>query len=807
MYLSLNWVKKWLKLPKLEAKQLALDLTMSTVEVEGVGEQSKLLDGIVVGRVEEITKHPQADRLHVCQVNLGKTTEQIVCGGENLSKGMLVAVATVGTRVRWHGTEDMTLTKTKIRGVESNGMIVSATEVGLENLFPQKNEREIIDLSSFRIKVGASLAQELGLDDTIVDIDNKSINHRPDLWGQYGLARELAAIYKVKLKDYKIEQFKAGSKASLTVNIRDKRNCFRYLALAISNVEVKESPWWLKKSLVSVGIRPVNNIVDVTNYVMYELGQPMHAFDRAHIDDNQIIIRPAKKGEKFTTLDGAKHSLSETMLLIADSKKPIAIAGIMGGQNSEIGNDTTEIVLESANFKASSIRRTSTALGLRTDASARFEKSLDPVLAEVAIKRAAELILAMCPSAHISSKLVDENHNPFQAINIQVSEQLINDRFGLVIPTKEIKDILQRLQFGVKYKARVFNISVPSWRATKDISIAEDIVEEVARIHGYDNIDPKLPRIELENPEYNVPVAEERDIKLWLAFAQGYDEIYTYPFTDQDWMTKLSLSPSDHVRVKNAVSPDMSLLNLSLLPNLLSKAEDNMRWFDEFKFFELERVFEKKEKSHYHTDASKKKFLPRQNKHLAGVEVSKDNEDRLFLKIKGLLESMMDYWKIDWQIESVALPYASTSYIVKYQDIVLGKFGILNKDIFDSRGVKVNIGFWEINFRQTVRYINQSLSYKPVPKFPSVERDIALMIKADVLWKDIEAEIEKISPLIRQIEPFDLFMGKGIPDGKKSLAFHLEFRADDRTLQADDVDDLEKKIMQSLEKKFGAKRR
>ncbi len=807
MYLSLNWIKDWIKLPKdLDSKQIALDFTMATVEVEEVVDQEKSLEGVVVGKVEELTKHPDADRLQVCQVNLGSDKkEQVVCGGSNLSKGMLVAVAKVGTKVKWHGEGELVeLTKTKIRGVESSGMIVASSEIGLDNLFPADSAKEIMDLSALKLKIGQPLAQALKLDDTIIDIDNKSINHRPDLWGQYGLARELAAIYKVKLSEYKVAEFKDKSEIKLKVDILDKENCFRYLGLAISSVKVEESPLELKRKLEAVGIRPINNIVDVTNYVMYELGQPMHAFDSRQIDGSNIVVKQAKKGEIFVTLDGEKRKLPEGALMICDSKKNVALAGIMGGQNSEISDDTTDIILESANFKAGNIRRTSMALGLRTESSSRFEKSLDPVLAEAGIKKAAEMILALCPDAHVASKLIDVDNNPFKEIILEVPEELINKRFGVKIPTKEIKDILSRLQFGVTYKSKNFTIKVPSFRATKDISIPEDIVEEVARVYGYDNIDAKLPTVDVREPIMDVAHRSQRDIVYWLAWAQAYNEVYTYPFSDQDWLKNLDLEPSQHIKVKNSISPELSYLNISLLPNLFKKAEENLRWYEEFKIFELERVFDKNQKGTYHIDSSKNKFLPKQDKHLAGVEVSKKNSEELFLSVKGLLEAMMDHWQIDWDLEPVELSYASTAFVIKHQDIEIGHFGLLDMTLFDSRDIKVNVAFWQLNFTSLVKYISKNRRYQSLPKFPSIKRDMAVQVEDDVPWREVEVDIYKVTPLIRSIELFDIYKGKGVAPGMKSLAYHMEFRSDDRTLMAEDIDELMNEILAVLEKKYKA---
>ena len=807
MYLSLNWVKEWLKLPKdLNPQDLANALTMSTVEVEEIIDQSKNLENVVVGKIKELSAHPQADRLQVCQVDLGESTEQIVCGGSNLSKGMLVAVAKVGSRVKWHGQGDLvTLASVKIRGIESKGMIAASSEIALADLFPTNDEKEILDLTHFHFKVGQNLSNALDLNDIILDIDNKSINHRPDLWGQYGLARELAAIYRVKLNNYLVKDLpEYKSELKLKVDVEDKTKCFRYLSVALKNITVAPSPWWLKNKLKAVGIRSINNIVDITNYVMYELGQPMHAFDAQAVAGHHIFVKNAKKGDKFVTLDGVKRRLTEDCLMIADSEKYLAVAGVMGGQNSEINSATKDIILEVACFKASSIRKASQVIALRSESSSRFEKSLDPRLTELALQKAVELILNLNEEAYLASSVVDIDNNPFESLTLEVPEDLINARFGQIIPTKDIKDILTRLQFGVDYKKKIFTIQVPSFRATKDISIPEDIVEEVARIYGYDNLTPSLPQVTLRQPILDVEHDTAKSVRFYLALSQGYNEVYTYPFTDMFWVEKLGLKASQHLKMTNTLTQDLAYLNLSLLPNLLAKAEENLRFFKNFKIFELERTFDKSKKSAFATDASLDKFLPLQNKHLSGLEVSANSSERAFLQMKGTLQNLQHLWQIDWTWEKIELGNSQVAFQLKNQGLILGTCGIFNDEMLADNKFKVKIAWWDFDFSTVLKYISQNKFYQSLAKFPSINRDLAILIDKNVLWEDLEKELKKVSPLLVKVEPFDVFTGSGIPEGKKSLAFHLEFKSADKTLESEDADNLLAEIKQLLNSKFSA---
>jgi len=594
MLISKNWLSDYVNLEKVTPEDLAEKLTIRTVEIEGVSTLGELLHNVVIGLVNKVEKHPDADRLKVCHVDIGNGEVQVVCGGSNVTKGMKVALGKLGAKVKWHGEEELIeLKKTKIRGVESFGMICASEEIGLGELFPQKDEKEIIDLSHLDFEIGTPLMKALAQDDVVLEVDNKSMTHRPDLWGHYGIAREASAIYQKKLIEYKPAKIKAGRKRKLSAKVKDKILCPRYMAVAMSGIKIGSSPSWMQSRLQSVGVRPINNIVDITNYVMLDIGQPMHAFDGSKIGD-EIIIRNAKKGEGIDTLDGQKQTLTSENLVIADKNKAIAIAGVIGGANSEVEEGTTDIVFESANFDSTNVRKTSTAIGVRTDSSSRFEKSLDPNNAEIALRRAVELVKELIPGAEVSSNIVDESNFELNQGPIEIDFSYIEERIGESIEMGIAVNILDRLGFGVKVKGGVFSVSVPSWRATKDISIAEDIVEEVARIYGYENIQPTLPTFGIKPPANNPIRSLERKITEQLAYGQGYSEVHNYSFVSGQTIVRVGLNKKDYLELDNPVSKERPYLRKHLIPNLLEKIEMNAHRFNSVKLFEIGRTFDNK---------------------------------------------------------------------------------------------------------------------------------------------------------------------------------------------------------------------
>jgi len=783
MLLSLDWLKDFINIDKnITPEKLGELLTLHTVEVEGIRTEGNNLKNIVVGKIEEIKKHSNADKLQLAIVSDGKNKYQIVCGGNNLFKGMLVVFAKIGSKVKWHGQGDLVeMQKAIIRGEESEGMICTAVEVGLNNLFPTDDELEVVDLTTSGYKVGQNLAEALGLDDTIYDIDNKSMTHRPDLWSHYGVARDLAALLGINLKEIITNKIKTEDKNKLDVKVDDKKLCPRYMAVAVKNIEIKPSTELIKKRLITCGMRPINNIVDITNYVMLEMGQPTHAFDAKKLG-NKIVIKKAIQGEKIVTLDGEERKLDNEILLITDGKHPVAIAGVMGSGNSEIDNSTTSVILESANFDAVSIRKTSQKLGLRTDASQRYEKSLDPNLCELAIKRILTLIKESCPNVEVISNVVDIKNFKLNQSLIKIDLEWVKQKIGIDIKDLQIINILKSLGFETN-GGKVLSVKAPSWRATKDISIPEDLVEEIARVYGYDNIKPEMPKVSMQAPEVNIERDFINKIKDILASA-GMSETYNYTFVNEEQLQKLQITSNKHIKIANPLTQDCTLLRQSLIPNLLQNVIANQRNYEEIKLFEVGNIFLNENGKLIKNNLSQEK-IPAQPSKL-GIIYAGGNKN-IFFKLKGVIEYLLSKLNIEFEFKIIAL----------------------DEKIAGNIGIKTNVVFCELDIEDLlVAYQKVGVrQYEAKNKFPALERDMAFVVNEKVLYNDIKKEILTVSKLIKEIVLFDVYQGEKLGIDNKSLAMHIIFLSTEKTLTGEEVNEVQIAIVKNLEKFFHARLR
>ncbi len=809
MKISLNWLREFVDIPQnSSAKYLANLFTTKVAEVEKVIDESAAWKNIYVGQVLEINPHPNADKLRLAKVSLGKIGAiTVVCGGNNLKEKMFTVVALPGAFVKWHGEGELVkLEPTEIRGIKSEGMICAKEEIGLEE--ETQPEGGIADLSALKLTPGAPLAEALDKKDIIFEIENKSLTHRPDLWGHYGIAREFAAILDKKLKPYITRpNIPKSGRSGMEIIVKNQKLCPRYCGVIIENIKVDSSPAWLVQKLKTIGRGAHNNIVDITNYVTEEIGQPLHAFDINNISE-KIIVRTAEEGEKITTLDEKEQKLSRDMLVIADAKHPLAIAGIMGGIDSGITKNTKTILVESANFDATSIRKTSMRLGLRTDSSQRFEKSLDPDLAETGIKRAIELILKICPEAHIASPITDIKNFNAKPIKIDLSVLRAESIIGAKIGITEMIKILKKLEFEATKKSKdVISATIPSFRATKDVDIEEDLIEEISRMHGYDKIPALLPELPTKLPIENLERKLKYSARDILSFGLGFTETQCYSFYGLDEIKRAKLPAQLHLQLDNYLSSDQTHLRISLIPNMLKAVKRNIYSFDEFKIYEIGRTY-----------INIADYFPLEEKYICGLVVKNKKSigagenptKEIFYSAKGALEAFLKTFgapnltaKKTTEHHFYVNPSKQLTYLCDGEEIA--KVFEIHPAVLKNFGLEeVNIGCFEINFSKLTRLDAQNKKYKPIPKFPGIKIDVSVVMPEKKSVENIINIIKNAdAELIADVELFDIFTGKSIGPEKRALAFKIALRSNKRTLTLEDMNKIQKEIFEKLKSKGG----
>ncbi len=815
MRISKKWLHEYVFLPdSLTPKEFMEQLTLHTVEVDGYVDQQQAFEHMVVVRIEDIQQHPNANALQVCIVFDGQERYTIVCGGSNLTVGMLVALGKVGAKVRWHGEGELIeLQETAIRGVVSQGMICAANEIGLGQLYPQAGEKEILDLSHLKVKPGMPLAEALGMTDVLFDIDNKSMNHRPDLWGHYGMAREVAAVYGKKLTPYEPRSITEGKGTGITVHIEEPELCSRYMAVAVSHVVVAPSPAWLQERLRAVGLTPINNVVDITNYVMFDCGQPLHAFDAEKIQSKKggidIRVRKAKEEETLITLDGKQRLLRPADLIIANKERPLALAGIIGGMDSAIDTNSTTIMFEAATFHAVSVRRSAMAFGVRTESSARFEKTLDPYLPEIALRKAVELLQQVCPSATVCSTVVDKGFKKKTVPTLRISYAYLAKKIGQDIAHKQIITILERLGFGVVEKKNEMLIQIPSWR-TKDITQREDIVEEVARMYGYDHITATLPLFPVVAPEQHPVRSLEHRVEDTLAMECAYSEVYNYSFVSPVWLEQLGMSLDGHLRLQNPMQQDRPLLRRSLLPNLLKSAEQNAHKESRVALFEIGKTFLQEEAGDRPGDDGE--LLPRQQSMLGIIYMNK-GEDTPFFGAKAALTTLAN--RLGSTLEYTRLDAGSRSYIHAGRAATLsingrniGEIYELHPRTLQSVGISLRLCYAEVSLTELSECIvSDTHHYTALPVFPSIMRDIAFVVDKLVTHQELMIALQQVNPLIVSVTLFDVYEGEHVQQGKKSMAYSIVYQSKEKTLTTQDIDVIHTSLRSMLEKHFSAQLR
>ncbi|MBX0315136.1 phenylalanine--tRNA ligase subunit beta [Planococcus glaciei] len=790
MLVSIKWLKDYIDTQGLAPADLGEKITRSGIEVDAVIDRSHGMTNVVVGYVESCVKHPEADKLSICQVNVGEETTQIICGAPNIAAGQKVIVARPGASL----PGGMKIKKAKLRGEESNGMICSLQELGIEGKLVPKAYAEGIYVLPEDAEVGSDVIANFDLDDTVLELGLTP--NRADAMSMLGVAYEVGAILSedVKLPESSYTEAADSAESMLTLNVDAPEANPLYVAKVIRNIEVKESPMWLQQRLMAAGVRPHNNVVDVTNYVLMEYGQPLHAFDYDSLKTGNITVRQAKEGEKITTLDDTERTLSAHNLVITNGEEPVALAGVMGGANSEVSDSTTTIVIESAYFASGSIRQTSKDHGLRSDASSRYEKGVDPNRVIPAAERAASLIAELAGGEVLAGSLVFDQLDREEKI-VKVSPDFINTRLGMKIPFEDMMEILGRLKFNTDAINGQLVISVPTRR--QDIQIEEDVVEEIARLYGYDEIPATLPVTEAA-PGGLTPYQEKRRIVRKVLEGAGLLQATTYSLTSEKSATQFALTETETTKLLMPMSEERSTLRQSLLPHLLESVSYNTaRRMDSVALYETGAVFLK-------TDDE----LLNEEEHLAiamtglWLDHSWQGEKKEvdFFVLKGIVEGLAKRLGVELAFERGQMDglHPGRTAFIMLNGNRIGVIGQLHPTEQKARDLK-NTVVMELNLSALLEVQLDALVYTLVPRYPSISRDVALVLSKIVEAGTIEAVIRNAGgKLLKDVRVFDLYEGDKMEEGKKSVAFSLTYFDPEKTLTDEEVTNAHEKVLSAL---------
>ena len=806
MKFTLNWLKEYIDLD-LPVDVVADRLTMLGLEVDNVVELYQDLEPIKVARINAVRPHPDADRLTLCDVTLGAEEFQVVCGAPNARPGLLTAIALPGVTL----SSGMKVKKAAIRGQESSGMLCSEKDLDIS-----EDHSGIMELP-VSANAGESLSEALSLRDTLIEVDLTP--NRPDCTSVIGIAREIAGFTNQKLNQpvkNDLPQL-TGAGVPFAVEVLDPEDCPRYAARLLKNVTISPSPWWLRKRLLSVGLRPINNVVDITNLVMLEYGQPLHAFDFHRLREGRIVVRRARAGEGIVTLDGVKRELDQEMLLICDAEKPVAIAGIMGGENSEVIDTTKDILLESACFNPISVRRTARNLNLGTEASYRFERGVDPELAPRAMERAVQLLVEISGAEAVENGydcLADIK--PREILKLRVSRT--NDLLGLNLDATEVTRCLESIELKVNRKDEdTLLVTVPTFRV--DLEREVDLIEEVARLQGYNEIPTTMPTVPMSFPEQQQGLELRKKLAAILV-SQGFFEAINYSFVDENYFDRLNLDKNDKIRqavtLLNPLSEDQKIMRTLMLPSLLQNISRNTsRQNNDIRLFEIGKVF--------HPIADE--LLPHENMRVAGVISGRrypgasllhfGNERVDIFDCKGTVENILEQVRLSKVVNSVFRNEAAPNYITtdaymvfQAGDKQVGFLGRIDREVLKSFGIKQDVFFFDLDLDMLVELEPEPKSFRQLPKFPPVDRDIALVVRDTVAAGELLTAIEnEKETLVESAEIFDIYRGEAVAEGYKSVAITMTYRSAEQTLDDKTVNKVHQRLIKMLEDRFQGKLR
>ena len=783
MFLSMNWIGDFVDLGGLDKKALIKNFTLSTAEVEDIIVKGEDTYGVIVAKIVSVENHPNSKKLHLLKVDTGNGVIDVVCGAPNVREGMKVALATEGGSVS--GTKICTAT---VAGFESHGMCCSEAELGISD-----DHSGIIEVYE-DVALGTDVKSIYDIDDIIFEVDNKSLTNRPDLWGHYGIAREFATITGRELKapeTLEVEQF--ASLPAVEVDVKNSELCYRYTAIKVENVTRKCSPVNMRIRLYYCGSRAINFLADLTNYVMLELGQPMHAFDNKKVD--KIEVQTFDKEFTFTTLDGTERNIDTNMLMITSDNQPVAVAGVMGGDASKIEDDTTSLLLESATFNGVSVRKTTTRLGLRTDASMRYEKMLDPELCKIATERVLKLISENDEGFKVVSSFTDSYPYRYPTIELNFDKAYVDRYTGIDIPKETIVTTLTGLGFGVKLDGECFTVTVPSWRSTKDVTIKADIIEEISRIYGYDNFDVCTSASPLR------PVREERlksnedRIKDILVESYRMHEVHSYIWSDAKKNAELSIETPKNVRIINAQTPDHQYLRISMIPTLLSFVKENRANSSDFGIFEIGHTVDGLRESDNYCNEKKK---------LGAVLYSKTSDEQtLFMRLasiaKELCKNILHKTPTFRSAEPVyGFEHPANFFEISVDGKKIGYLSVPYPTVSAAIDKKCAISFLEIETEEFSGIDTAAIRYKLPSKFPEIEIDLTFSAKLDELkFDEVKAIAFAAAPeLLSEIVVKDIYTDE---NGDVALTVRFSFVSKERTLTKQELAPVTEKVASALE--------
>ena len=798
MLISLNWLKQYIDLDGIEINEMENALTMIGQEVEKIEIAGSNLENVVTAKIIEKEMHPDSDHLTVCKVDNGKEILQIVCGASNHKAGDKVVLAQIGARLG----EDFVIKKGKIRGKESCGMLCSEDELGIGS------DKDGIIILPEDAPVGVPFKDYLGINDTVFELEITP--NRPDCLSHIGIARELSAYYGKELK-YPETEIKSEISEKISdnvkVSIEDSNLSRRYVTRILKNVTVKESPKWLKERIESVGLRSINNIVDVSNFILMEMNHPNHVFDLDKIEGNEIKVKSAVKGDKLVTLDEQERELEDGDIVICDSKKILALGGVMGGFDSEVTDNTKNILLEVAQFNPQNVRKTSRRLTLSSDSSYRFERGIDVEDSIKVINRLANLIQEVA-GGEILNGYVDVYPVPHENKVAELNFERLNRFVGKVIPREKVIEILRNLEIDVKDNGDTLTLTAPSYR--DDLELEQDYFEEVIRMYGFDNIENILPRVDI-NKNSTLDTTKLTDKVKTICASVGLKEVINYSFIPKDALQKLKftgVSEDKLIDISNPITEDFITMRPTLLYSLIKNAKDNMnRNVSNIRFFEVSRTFEKAE------ELAKEDIK-------VGIILAGENDKTLwnpkpvhydFYDLKGIVDEIFS--KLKFQSFSIKRSVQTEFHPGRSADVFVGKeyigsFGEIHPDVLENFGLnKKTVLVAEFNIELIKKYINKPFVYQGIVKYPAVPRDLALVMNENILVGDVLKTIEKIDKKVEKVELFDIYQGIGVEPGKKSVAISILLRDDSKTLEEKEINNIIDKILAKMKKDYMAELR